>query len=219
VIATAIRALNVSVAEAVDRMVTRLQSSGAGAAAPGIGEPMPSFMLPDEDGHIVSLDSLLGSGPVAVSFMRGHWCPYCRLNAVAVSEVYDEIAAAGGRVIAITPERRKYTAALKAEANAPFSILTDMDNGYALSLNLAIWVGAELEQMMASAGRDLPRYQGNASWVLPIRATFIVAPDGVIAARFLDPDYRNRMDIDELVGAIREVREHHSPANRLRAAG
>ena len=60
----------------------------------------------------------------------------------------------------------------------PFPILTDMDNGYALSLNLAIWVGAEMQKMMAGR-QDLPAYQGNSSWMLPIPATFVVGRDGV----------------------------------------
>ena len=46
-----------------------------------------------------------------------------------------------------------------------------MDNGYAMSLNLAIWVGAEMKDYMKSNGRILPDYQGNDSWILPIPAS------------------------------------------------
>jgi hypothetical protein len=61
-----------------------------------------------------------------------------------------------------------------------------MDNGYALSLNLTIWVGAEMQKMM-EGHRDLPTLQGNSSWMLPIPATFVVGRDRRIKARFLDP--------------------------------
>ena len=71
-----------------------------------------------------------------------------------------------------------------------YPVLTDMDNGYALSLNLAIWVGAELQELMSASGRDLPRYQGNDAWVLPLPASFVVDADGYIRGRFIDPDYR-----------------------------
>jgi hypothetical protein len=84
----------------------------------------------------------------------------------------------------------------------PFPILTDMDNGYALSLNLTIWVGAEVQKMMEGR-RDLPTFQGNSSWMLPIPATFVVGRDGLIKARFIDPDYRNRMMISDMLGAMR----------------
>ena len=91
---------------------------------------------------------------------------------------------------------------LKSQSNVPFPILTDMDNGFALSLNLAIWVGAELQKMME--GRlDLPAFQGNSSWMLPIPATFVVGRDGLIRGRFIDPDYRKRMMIADMIAAMR----------------
>jgi peroxiredoxin len=81
-----------------------------------------------------------------------------------------------------------------------------MDNGYALSLNLVVWVGAEMERMIASAGRDIPSYQGNTSWMLPIPATFVVGMDARIKARFVDPDYRKRMAVEALLTALRSAR-------------
>src|SRR5262245_14057988 len=74
------RALRPEMQEAVDRMVERLKLSSAGDAAPKPGEPMPPFILPDETGRLVGLEDLLSAGPVAVTFHRGHWCPYCRIN-------------------------------------------------------------------------------------------------------------------------------------------
>src|SRR6516165_8187619 len=67
-------------AAAVDRLVERLRQYSAGESAPRIGEPMPPFVLPDEIGRMVSLEELLNRAPVAVTFHRGHWCPYCRIN-------------------------------------------------------------------------------------------------------------------------------------------
>jgi hypothetical protein len=69
----------------------------------------------------------------------------------------------------------------------PFPILTDINNGYALSLNLTIWLGGEMQEMMQRR-LNLPAFQGNDSWMLPIPATFVVRRDGLIRARFIDPD-------------------------------
>ena len=86
-----------------------------------------------------------------------------------------------------------------------YPVLTDIDNGYALSLNLAVWVGDEMQQILESGGRKVPDYQGNRAWVLPIPATFVVAQDGVVTARFIDPDYRNRMTIEDLLAALKSA--------------
>jgi peroxiredoxin len=67
---------------------------------------------------------------------------------------------------------------------------------------LAIWVGPDLERLLSSFGRSLPDYQGNDAWMLPIPATFVVSTDGRVAARFIDPDFRRRMSIEELLAAL-----------------
>jgi peroxiredoxin len=189
--------------EAVDRLVERIESNGGGDTAPRPGEPMPPFVLPDQDGRLVSLPSLLADGPVAVMFHRGHWCPYCRLNVNALVRAQREIAKAGGRVVIMTPERQEFSLQFRSNTAAPFPILTDIDNGYALLLNLAIWLDPELQQILHR--RDLPKYHGNAAWMLPIPATFVVGSDGLVKARYVDPDFRRRMDIDELIAAIRNA--------------
>jgi peroxiredoxin len=190
-------------AATVDEFVTRLQASDAGGAAPRIGEVMPPFLLPDDQGHLVSLEDLVQQAPVALTFHRGHWCPYCRINTSALARAHAELSETGGRVVAIMPDRQEFAAAFKSEAGASFPVLTDLDNAYAMSLNLAIWIGVELKQMIASAGFDVPAYQGNNSWIVPIPATLVVGTDGVITARFVDPDYRRRMAVEELLAALR----------------
>ena len=49
---SAVRELIPAYADAVDRLVTRLSSNGAGASAPQPGELMPAFVLPDETGYV-----------------------------------------------------------------------------------------------------------------------------------------------------------------------
>jgi len=200
--AAALQAINPDFAEAVERLIVRLRANDCGNGAPRVGDIMPDFALPDDGGRIVRLDQLLSTGPTAIMFHRGHWCPYCRINLAAIARHSDDIRGVGGNVAAVTPERQEFAAAFRADAASPFPVLSDLDNGYALSLNLAIWVGRELENMMAERGRALPHYQGNDAWMLPIPATFVVGRDGRITARFVDPDYRTRMDLDQLIAAL-----------------
>jgi peroxiredoxin len=188
--------------DAVDRLVERIHENGGGENAPRPGEAMPPFVLPDEAGRLVSLPSLLAKGPLAVMFFRGHWCPYCRLNVRAVIEAMAEISAVGGQVVAIMPETQAFAGQFKTDSGAPFPVLTDLDNGYALSLNLAIWLGSEIEKLL-SPMQDMPSFHGNDGWVLPIPATFVVGRDGVVKARFVDPDFRRRMAIDDLIAALK----------------
>jgi peroxiredoxin len=194
--------------EAVDRLVARLKSAETGDSAPKPGEVMPEFILPDEEGRLVSLKNLLAAGPVAVVFHRGHWCPYCRINTRALAEAQEEIVRNGGQIVAIMPDREQFATTFKIEGNVRYPVLTDMDNGYALALNLAIWVGEEMQLILAAGDRQLPTYQGNESWVIPVPAAFVVRSDGIIQGRFIDPDYRRRMAVEDLLKALRNAVLH-----------
>ena len=191
--------------EAVDRLVQRIHENGGGENAPRPGEPMPPFMLPDDEGRLVTLTSLIARGPVAVMFFRGHWCPYCRLNVRAVIQAMDRIRAMNAQVVAIMPELQEYAEKFKADSGAPFPVLTDLDNGYALSLNLVIWLGTEIQRLLSN--QNLASFHGNDGWLLPIPATFVVGRDGLVKARFVDPDFRRRMDIDDLLAALQRASE------------
>ena len=205
IFAGAVRDQQPSFTAAVDRLVERLHNSGAGEAAPQPGDAMPPFVLPDESGRLVSMEQLLRAGPIAVTFHRGHWCPYCRININALARAHETICREGGGIIAIVPERQKYAAEFKVDGRVTFPILTDMDNGYAMSLNLTIWVGEEMKHFIRDEfGHDLANFQGNEAWLLPIPATFVVGRDGKVKERFVDPDYRKRMAIDDLLTALRK---------------
>ena len=197
-----LREQNQPFAEAVDRLVNRLAAVGAGASVPMVDERMPTFLLPDDLGHLHSLEVLLQSGPLIVAFRRGHWCPYCLLSTKALAKVQTAASRKGANLIVISPEREAFSAELKRRSGVGFPILSDIDNGYALSIGLAISLGDEMRDVMTRRGRDLSAYHGNDAWILPIPATFVLDRDGTIIMRHVDPDYRRRASIDEILSAI-----------------
>ena len=100
-----------------------------------------------------------------------------------------EIAEAGGQVVAIMPDRQNFAAEFKRDAASPFPVLTDMDNGYALSLNWPSGSGRILSACCPRTADLLPEYQGNETWTLPIPATFVVGsgwncPDPICRSGF-----------------------------------
>jgi peroxiredoxin len=206
IFADAMRRLQPTWVATIDRLVDRLKTHNAGEGAPAVGDTMPNFVLPDESSHLVSLASLLGRGPAIVTFHRGHWCPWCRISINTLARAQHSLEASGARMVAIIPDREQFAAEMKRDAQATFPVLSDMDNGYAMSLNLAIWVGSEMEDYIRARGHELPRFQGNDSWMLPIPATFVIGRDGRIVARFVDPDYRNRAEIQDLIEAVKSCR-------------
>lgn len=202
-VADEVRSRSPEFAIAVDTFVARLEAAQAGETAPQVGDPMPPFTMPDQDGRLVSLDALLERGPVVLAFHRGHWCPYCRLNIKGLAEIQDQLG--DTQICAISAELQTYTRKLRAESGARFPLLSDTDAGYALSINLAIWVDEVMASLIAGAGWDVPGYQGGQAWILPVPSVFILDRQGIIRTRHVDPDYRRRMELDAIIARVRAL--------------
>jgi peroxiredoxin len=187
-----------------DQLVQRIAANQADKYVPAVGEMLPDFSMTDSEGNLVDLASLIAKGPLAISFNRGHWCDYCGLELHALARAYPNIVAAGGDAVSIVPETAHYARNLQKVREVPFRVLTDLDLGYALSLGLVFWLGEKLKEMYRGFGIDLARFQGNGGWFLPIPATLVVGRDGRVKVRFVDPDFRHRMNMEDVMRAVRE---------------
>lgn len=183
-------------------LISQLQHAAAGEGAPDIGSRLPPFLLPDHTGQLVTFESLLGNGPLVISFNRGHWCEYCDVELRAYAAAHKEFALSGATVISIMPERFEYLAKVSERNNRAFSVLCDLDSGYALELNLVIWLGGRIQELLSAAGVSLEHIQGNASGFVPVPATFVLDANGTVLARFVDPDFRKRMEITDVLTVI-----------------
>lgn len=175
------------------------------AAALRPGDAFPDFLLPDVAGGLVGRDDLLRRGPAVVTFFRGDWCPYCSATLDALQAALPEIEAAGGVLAAITPETggRARQAGLRHAAG--YRVLVDVDHGLAAACGVAFRVPGRYRDMLLAAGLDLAERQGNAAWLLPVPAAFVLRPSGEVAWSFVDPDFTRRAEPAELVAALREA--------------
>jgi peroxiredoxin len=188
---------------AYGELVSQLQAVDAGKGAPNCGDVMPNFLMPDYEGNLVALESLLAAGPVIISFNRGHWCEYCDLELQAFASAHGEFQRLGARVICIMPEKLEYLRKVSERNAHACLVLCDMDNSYAMQLNLVIWLGTHIQKLLAGSGFSIDVIQGNDAGFVPIPATFVLNRTGTIIARFVDPDFRKRMDINEILAALR----------------
>ena len=200
---TRLKELNFPFAEAYDELVSRLIEGEIGTTAPRVGEPMPPFFLPGSGARLYNMEELLAEGPLVISFNRGHWCPFCKIELNALAREHAEFAALGAKVVSILPDRQKFVGRLDEGTRKSVLLLSDIDNAYALGLGLVLWLGDSLHQLMLGRGHHLDEYQGSDGWFVPLPATFVVAADGTVAARFVDADFRQRMETDEILNALR----------------
>ncbi|WP_291423096.1 peroxiredoxin-like family protein [Acidocella sp.] len=169
------------------------------------GAMFPDFVLPSAEGRLVALAEQLARGPVVLSFFRGEWCPFCKLTLDALSEALPRIEAAGASLLALTPETGGLPLSMKTRHGAVFEVLADVDFGVGLSAGVVFKIPKLYRARLDAAGLNFPQRHGNAAWCLPVPATFIIAPDGCIAWRFVDVDFTHRAEPDGILAALRRM--------------
>ncbi len=186
--------------------INELRASFALETAIRAGDKAPDFTLPDAQGKTVSLGTLLEAGPAVVTFYRGGWCPYCNIQLRAYQMILPDVTALGARLVAISPQLPDGSLST-AEANKlTFDVLSDVGNGVARSFGLVWSLPEELRAALRSNDKALPAINGDDSWELPVPATYVIARDDRVALAAIDVDYRNRLEPDAVLTALRSLR-------------
>jgi peroxiredoxin len=188
-----------------DGLVRQLVEARIGQAALKSGDVCPEFMLPNAEGGLVGSADLLDKGPVVLSFYRGKWCPYCVTELEALKEATRDIALLGATLVAVTAEDCGGALAAKRDRALEFEILCDLDNGLGLSFGLLFRVPPDFRDNYRGIGVDFPLIYGNDSWFLPVPATYVIDRDGTIRHSYVNPDFRERLDPQDILGVLKEL--------------
>ncbi len=176
-----------------------------------IGDKAPEIQLESATGNRqVRLSWLLDSGPLIVSFYRGHWCPYSNVQLSALSQAFPEIQELGANILYVGPETRPNAAKMRAKWDAPFPVLCDTDGHVMDSFGVGFEMPEYLRDDYKSIG--LPDLNPGTGWRLPIPATFFVDQLGVIRARNVDADFTRRAEPSDIVAVLKRLKPRSAAA-------
>jgi peroxiredoxin Q/BCP len=130
------------------------------------GQEAPAFTLADQDGEEVTLSSLRGETIVLYFYPRAE-TPGCTTQACGIRDRGDEYAAAGARVIGVSPDEPAALRKFADNQSLEFTLLADPDHAVAEAY------GAWGEKSMYGK-----KYMGI------VRTTFIIDADGKVARAF-----------------------------------
>lgn len=186
-------------------LVQRLGAAETADRALKVGAKAPEFALPDAEGRLVHSDELLKRGSLVINFFRGDWCPFCRIALKALNEALPAISAAGAQLIAISPDTGGRLLRAKKGLGLSIDLLSDVDNGVALTFGVAFRITAAYQQTLDSFGIDLTELHGNEGWIVPIPATFVVDRTGIVRYAFVEPAFVRRAEPEDIIAALQQL--------------
>jgi peroxiredoxin len=120
--------------------------------------------------------------------------------------VLTEITALGASLVAISPQLPEHNRELIRSRALGFEVLTDRGNAVATQFGLTFTLPQYLRDIYATFPLDITKYNGDASWTLPMPARFVIDRGGVVRYAESDPDYTTRPEPEDTLTALRTLR-------------
>lgn len=194
-----------SVIDVMHRATAELVASSAAESTLKAGEKAPIFTLNDSEGNPVSSTHLLAEGPLVISFYRGVWCPYCNMELQALETALPSFRQLGANLIAISPQTAVNSRKSVRQNQLDFPILSDAHNDVAAAFGLRFALPDYLIDLYTTLKNDLPSFNGDESWTLPMPGRFVIGQDGAILYAEVNPDYTRRPEPEDMLPAIRKA--------------
>jgi peroxiredoxin len=194
-----------SVIATMYRATAELIASGAAQRAKKAGDVAPSFSLKDPEGNIVSSDELLKKGPLVVSFYRGVWCPYCNMELQALEAEKPAFDKYGASLLSISPQTAPNSRKSVRQNKLSFQILSDVKGKVSAAFGLRFNLPDYLVELYKQMKNDLPAFNDDLSWTLPMPARYVIGRDGVILYSEVNPDYTHRPEPEDMIPVLQRA--------------
>jgi peroxiredoxin len=169
------------------------------------GDVAPDFVLPNQDGKMVSSIDLRAKGPIVIIFFRGNWCTYCNATLRMIRKYSPHFKARGATVVAISPQTIERNKEIQKSAGLNFPILSDVSCEYAQLLNIAYVLDEDFQNMIESQGTTFQEINGTNEYgvtVLPIPATYVIQSDARVTYAYVDTDFTHRAEPLDVLNAL-----------------
>ena len=190
------------VLEAFGKSIEDLQKKKIEEKSIKLGEIMPEFLLPNVKNEIINSNEILKNGKMIIAFYRGSWCPYCNLQLKTLQDYLTKIKDKKATLVAISPQSPDSSLTVVEKHNLTFEVLTDTDNLFAKQLGISFELQDFVLPYYQALGIDLMHFNKNNDNSLPVPAVFVIDQNGKIIYKFVDANYMNRIDIDELLQTL-----------------
>ena len=91
-----------------------------------VGDRVPAFELPDQNGNVVKLGDVLGRGPVVFFFYPGDETPVCTREACSFRDAHEEMRKAGAQVFGVSGDSVSSHASFAKHHSLQYGLLADV---------------------------------------------------------------------------------------------
>ncbi len=113
-----------------------------------------------------------------------------------------DIRAKGAQLVGMSPELPTKAELTTKNNGIDIDILYDAGNAVSERFGLVFELPEALRPIYEQFGIDIPAYNGDNSFRLPVPANYIVEQDGVIRYAYVNADYTERMEPSDILARL-----------------
>ena len=171
------------------------------------GDRVPAARVKDMEGRTLDLSQVVAERPAVIVFYRGGWCPYCTIHLGELATAEPRLVELGYQVLALSPEPPQKVAETGEEGGFRYQLLSDSETEAARGFGVAFKVDEATAQRYQEGGIDLGTAPGIERRLLPVPSVFVAGTDGVVKFAHADPDYRVRLEPEQILTAAERAVE------------
>ena len=169
------------------------------------GDKVPDFAIENQQGKRVRLGDILRNSPLVLSFFRGSWCNYDRMELEFLRDHHADIVSQGGYLLAISPETPSNSLKVYTNYQLPFDILYDEKSKIAKQFGISYELTETIQDIYEAYGINISVHNGDGSCILPVPATYVIAQDFTLSEAFVDMDHTKRMEPKIIVECLKAI--------------
>lgn len=161
------------------------------------GTLAPYFSGIDQFGRSFSLESLKEKGSAVMFFYSGFWCNYCTKKLESFQQDLLELSHQGVNILVVTSEGEEFSNESFENSEQKVPVIIDFNHTIMKSYNVA-FKSSELNKYKDDSQCIKVQQAPEPSDLLPIPATYIINPMGVIEHVHFNPNFEEHMSAQEV---------------------
>ncbi len=169
--------------------------SEAASFGPALGDDISAVVVsPDAFGVVGAIEDWSGPSGLVLVFSRSvDWCPFCKAQAIALDQSYEDLEQRGYGLAILTTDDLDALDRYVEEREPKLTLISDADSAVIRTLGLL----------------DPTYPEGHRRHGVPYPTTLVLSPEGVVQAKLLleaglgeEGGYRERVEVVDVLAAI-----------------
>lgn len=145
------------------------------------------MVLIGSTGEPTSLAANMADNGMLLYLVRSaDWCPFCKGQLVRTEEIREEVAAKGYSLVSLSYDKPEILVQFIAAESIGYTMLSDPGS-----------------KMIDALGLRDPQYgEGSFAEGVPLASILVLAPDGMVKAKYVAADYRSRPSNEDVLAML-----------------